>query len=334
MGSEGATETSEASRSAAASSATVGRLLVITAAVMWSSSGFFAKSPLFDWSPDERGPLLAFWRAAFASLILALLVRRPRWSWGLIPMSVLFVAMNYTFLTALVRTEASVVIWLQHLAPAWVLIGGRLLFGEPVQRIDLLLIGFCVTGVAVILGDQLRGQDPISVMLGLASGLTYAGVVLSLRRLRDLDPAWLATANHLVTAVAFLPFAIACDQPPHGQQWLYLIAFGMLQMGLPYLLFAIGVKRIPGNQASALCLLEPILVPVWVFVAWGHLVDYQPPQRSTWIGAGLILTGLSIRFVGFELLKRRRSSGASDPSDGRSPRESVSQKSADEADSH
>ncbi len=333
MGTDPESDASARTRRLGLSNASVGRLLVIVAAVMWSSSGFFAKSPLFDWSPDERGPLLAFWRAAFASLILALLVRRPRWSWGLIPMSILFVAMNYTFLTALVRTEASVVIWLQHLAPAWVLIGGRMLFGEPVQRIDLLLIGFCVTGVAVILGDQLRGQDPISVMLGLASGLTYAGVVLSLRRLRDLDPAWLATTNHLVTAVAFLPFAIACDQPPHGRQWLYLIAFGMLQMGLPYLLFAIGVKRIPGNQASALCLLEPILVPVWVFVAWGHLVDYQPPQRSTWIGAGLILTGLSIRFVGFELLKRRRPPATSGPSSDVAERASAPCRSADEADS-
>ena len=120
------------------------------------------------------------------------------------------------------------------------------MFGEPIRRADVLLIGCCVTGVAVILADQLRGQNPVSVLLGLASGLTYAGVVLSLRRMREMDPAWLATINHLVTAIAFLPFAIACDSPPHGRQWFYLAAFGMLQMGIPYLLFAIGVK--PGHK--------------------------------------------------------------------------------------
>ena len=276
----------------------IGQILVVVAAVLWSSSGFFAKSPFFDWAPEDRGPLLAFWRAVFATAVLATMVRRPRLSWRLLPMTLLFVGMNYTFLTALVRTEASVVIWLQHLAPAWVLIGGTLLFKEPIGRSDLILLAFAATGVGVILVDQLRGQDPWAIALGLASGFTYAGIVLSLRHLRDEDPAWLITLNHLVTAIAFLPFALTRGTLPHGSQWLILAAFGVLQMGLPYVLFALGVRRISSTQASGLMLLEPILLPVWVFVAWGHRPDYTPPQLSTWIGASLILVGLSIRFLG------------------------------------
>src|SRR5438045_1876918 len=54
------------------------RLLVLAAAVLWSTSGFFVKSPyLAGWT----GPRLAFWRAAFACLILWPLVRRPKFSW-------------------------------------------------------------------------------------------------------------------------------------------------------------------------------------------------------------------------------------------------------------
>lgn len=60
-----------------------GRVLILMAAVMWSTSGFFAKAPLFaDWPLEidgmpVRGPLLAFWRAAFASLVLLPFVRKP-----------------------------------------------------------------------------------------------------------------------------------------------------------------------------------------------------------------------------------------------------------------
>ncbi len=44
-----------------------GRLLIVTAAVMWSTSGFFAKAPIFDdWPLETRGILLAFWRTFFA----------------------------------------------------------------------------------------------------------------------------------------------------------------------------------------------------------------------------------------------------------------------------
>lgn len=267
------------------------------ATILWSSSGLFVKSPLFDWSAEEKGPVLAFWRAVFASIILGLMVRRPRWNWRLIPMALCFVLMNYTFMSAMSRAEASVVIWLQHLAPAWVAIGSALFFKESLRREDLVLVVLAVCGVGVILADQLRGENPLAVALGIASGVTYAAVVLSLRNLRDEDPAWLATFNHLVTALLFIPFAVSASSLPHGPQWLYLAAFGAFQMGIPYVMFSIGLRRISGNQAAGLALLEPILVPVWVFVAWGGEPDYQPPRWSTFVGASFILTGLLVRFL-------------------------------------
>ena len=51
------------------SSAGLGRRLVLLAAILWSTSGLFAKAPFLEQWPDEqRGLLLAFWRAAFAGL--------------------------------------------------------------------------------------------------------------------------------------------------------------------------------------------------------------------------------------------------------------------------
>ena len=241
--------------------------------------------------------MLAFWRALFASLILATMVRRPRWHWRMLPMAACFVLMNYTFLTAMARAEASVVIWLQHLAPAWVAIGGAMFFGESLRREDLLLVVLAVCGVSVILADQLRGEDPIAIILGIVSGITYAGVVLSLRFLRNEDPAWLATFNHVVTAIVFLPAALTASTMPHGRQWFILAAFGAFQMGIPYVLFSLGLRRITGNQAAGLALLEPLLVPIWVFLALHGSADYESPRWSTYVGAGFILTGLLLRFV-------------------------------------
>ena len=76
------------------------RLLVLAAAILWSSSGFFVKAPyFFGWS----GPVLAFWRAVFACLALWPLVRQPRWSWQLVPMTLMFAAgaMNLLWMAAL-----------------------------------------------------------------------------------------------------------------------------------------------------------------------------------------------------------------------------------------
>jgi drug/metabolite transporter (DMT)-like permease len=133
---------------------------------------------------------------------------------------------------------------------------------------------------------------------GLLSGVSYGAIVLSLRLLRAEDGAWLVMLNNAVTAVVFLPIVIHYGIWPSATQTAYLAGFGALQMGLPYLLFAHGLRRITGHEASGIVLLEPILVPVWVFLAWGHLASYESPRWWTLAGGGLILTGLLFRYAG------------------------------------
>ena len=173
---------------------------------MWSTSGFFVKSPyLAGWS----GPRLAFWRAAFACLALWPLVRRPGWTWRLVPMTLFFVGMNYTYLTAMVEGTAANANWLQCTAPVWVLLVGVFVYGERAQWRDWLMVAFAMLGVSVIVYFESQGVARTAVAWGLASSFFYAGVVLSLRRLRGFDAIWLAALNHLVTAVALSPFALS-----------------------------------------------------------------------------------------------------------------------------
>ncbi len=281
-----------------------GRLLILVAAVMWSTSGLFAKAPLFaDWPLQiedlpVRGPLLAFWRAVFASLVLLPFVRRPRWTPNLVPMVVAYALMNYTFLNALTLTSEANAIWLQHTAPAWVFLVGVFVFREQVHPRDGWLLACCLAGVGLILCFEIGGQSPKGVVFGLFGGVTYAAVVLSLRHLRSEDGAWLVFLNNVTTALVFLPFVLHYDIWPTGKQTLYLTGFGMFQMGLPYLLFARGVRRVTGHEAAGIVLLEPILVPVWVYLAWRHVPSYQAPQWWTLAGGGLILLGLGLRYLG------------------------------------
>jgi drug/metabolite transporter, DME family len=279
-----------------APSLTSARLLVLVAALLWSTSGFFAKAPFFDGWP---GPVLAFWRAAFACLIIVPLVRRPVLSWKLLPMTATFAAMNYTYLTAMVKGSPANAIWLQNTAPAWVLLIGVLVFRERATFRDLLLVAFSAVGVGVILWFESRGASFEAVLWGLASGIFYAGIVLSLRQLRKFDSAWLAAANHSVTAAVLSVFGLAglfdasSQSPwPAGIQWPLLIGFGVLQLGLPYVLFARALKSLPGHEAAGIGLAEPILVPVWALLAWGI-----KPDSWTLVGGGFILAGLVVRYA-------------------------------------
>jgi drug/metabolite transporter, DME family len=266
------------------------RLLALIASLMWSTSGFFAKSPYFVGWP---GPVLAFWRAVFACAVLWPMVRHPRWTWRLIPMTLFFAGMNYTYLTSMVTGTAANAIWLQCTAPVWVLLVGVFVFGEHAIGRDWLMVAFAMLGVGVIVYFESRGVALAAVGWGLASSVMYAGVVISLRQLRGLDAVWMAAINHLVTAVLLAPLAFAHDVPlPSGMQWLFLAGFGIVQMAIPYVLFAYSLRRIAGHEATGIGLIEPLLVPLWAYLAWS-----DRPAWWTILGGGFIIIGLAVRYL-------------------------------------
>ena len=151
---------------------TRGRLLVVAAAVCWSLSGFFLKADAIQAiEPESRGLLVACWRALFAAGGMALFVnwRAARWRPGLLPLVGSFAAMNLLYVLAMTSpTDAGNVIFLQYLAPFWVLLGAAFWLREPLERDNVAGIACGIAGVAVIgsaagarRGGGLRRRHPL-----------------------------------------------------------------------------------------------------------------------------------------------------------------------------
>jgi len=276
-----------------------GRAAIALAAVLWSTSGFFAKAPWFDgWPQESRGLLLAFFRSLFACAVLAPLIRRPQFHVAMVPMCVCFAVMVWSFMTAMVYGPAANAIWLQYLSPAWVLIGAVVLLKENVTRADVRMFLFCIVGVFLIVAmETRRGGTLLATGMALLSGVSFAGVVLSMRVMKDVDSAWLITLNHFTAAMLLLPWALPEHRWIAPAAYVALAAFGVLQMSVPYVLFAKGLREVSSAEASMLILIEPILVPVWVYLAWHQHPSYIAPPWWTYAGAGLILVGLIGRYL-------------------------------------
>jgi drug/metabolite transporter (DMT)-like permease len=279
------------------------RLLILVAAVMWSTSGLFAKAPMLNsWPVESRGMVLAFWRAVFASGFLLPFVRRPQFHWGLVPATLIFAAMNVTYLNAMARTNAANAIWLQSISPVWVFAIGVLVLREPAVRRDWIMLVMTSCGVGFILLFELTRGDgsdtsTAGIYWGLSSGILLAAVILSLRMLRGFDAVWLISLNLFVTAAVLAPFVLTQHATPSATQMGWLFGFGVFQMGVPYVLFARAVRSLPGHEAAFLVLLEPVLVPVWVWLAWHHHPEYAAPAWWTLVGGALILAGLVSRYA-------------------------------------
>jgi len=243
---------------------------------------------------------MAFWRALIAALVLAPAVRQPRWQPGLIPLAVAFTLMSVTYLTAMAQTTAANAIWLQSTCPWWVFLFSVIVFHEPIVKRDLVPLCFGVLGVGTILCFELQGQARVGVVCGLAAGVSYAGVVVLMRHLRDENVFWLVSLNHGVAALAILPWMIVCAPLPSPPQFLALIGFGVLQMAIPYVLLIRGLRSISSQEAVAIGMLEPVLNPLWAFLIRGEV-----PAPWTFAGAGLILLGLATRYIVWELWQTR-----------------------------
>ncbi len=273
-----------------------GRMWMVGAALLWSSSGLFVKAPIFaPWPPEARGLLLAFWRAVFAGVVFLPLVRRPRFDWLLIPLGACFTIMSLSYLTSMSLSTAANAIWLQYMAPWWVFLLGVMVFKERATGRDLVPLGFGLAGVGTIVGFEffwVTRPDVIGVGCGLLSGITYALVVLLMRRLRDEDPMWLVALNQWIVVIVTLPLVLRLGVWPTAGQLGLLAVFGPFQMALPYVLMICALRTISSHEAVAIGLLEPVCVPVWVLLVWGEV-----PAWWTVAGAGMILTGLVLRYA-------------------------------------
>jgi drug/metabolite transporter (DMT)-like permease len=282
-----------------------GRLIMVLAAVLWSTSGLFVKCGAFEvWDAGDRGPLLAFWRAVFAAAVLLPMVRRPCWRWELVPLTAIFAVMNVTFLSALALTTAANAIWLQSMAPFWVFFISVTVLRQRVVARELIPLAFAVVGIGTILAGEffwIEVPAPVGIACGVASGVFYAAVVMLMNRLGREDSCWLVGLSHVVAAAVLVPVVLRLGVWPTAGQFAVLAAFGALQMAVPYVLLIKALRRIGSLEAVAIGLLEPVLNPLWVL-----LFTSERPAWWTAVGATLILAGLLLRYVVLPSLRAGR----------------------------
>jgi drug/metabolite transporter, DME family len=289
------------------------RLLVASAAVLWSLGGLFTrvlqKHTILDVNLPSLSPLqIAFYRALFAGIVFLPLLRRGHLTYRpqMLPMVAFFAAMNALFISAMALGSAANAILLQNTAPFWVYLVCILFLGEAHNRENFRTILIGMSGVLIIIagGWIQNGFERFEIaVMALASGMMYAGVIVCLRGLRSHSSMWLTTLNHLGSAVC-LGAAIALLQgpvfwwewvnSPSARQLIFLAVFGSVQMALPYALFAQGLKHVTPQEAGMITLLEPLLNPLWAY-----LISPQTdtPGPATLLGGSLIVGALASHYL-------------------------------------
>ncbi len=261
--------------------------LLVVAALLWSLGGVLIKS--IAWHPLG----IAGTRSAFAVILLWAWLRRPQFSWSVnqIGGAISYVGTVVLFVIANQWTTAANAIFLQYTAPIYVAIAGPIFLGERARRADWLCVFLAIFGIALFLRDDFTPTGGWGIVVALLSGLSFACMTIFLRREREGSPLSALLLGNIGTALLGLPFMIA--SPPPAAAWGSLALLGIFQLGIPYILYGIAVRKVTALEAILILMLEPVLNPIWVGLVHGEI-----PGAWSLAGAGLVLVAVATRAMG------------------------------------
>ena len=294
------------------------RLWLVLAAVLWSTGSLFMRilrEPL-DLGLDHPSlsPLqIAFYRGLFGGFVmLAMVPRRDMRFRPLMPgMVVAFSLMSGLYLSALGLGAAANAIFLQNTAPIWVYLFAVLLLGEPSTRRNWQSVLLGGSGAIVIVAGgwpqdleaEHQQREIMVLLMGVGSGIVYAIVVMFLTVLRDCSSAWLVAINLIGSAAMLGVFVLLTEGRTQFATWIaapsleqiaVLSVFGVVQMAVPYWLFARGLRSVSPHEAAIITLIEPLLNPVWAYCL---TPQKDAPTLPMFAGGGLILLALIWKYL-------------------------------------
>lgn len=262
-------------------------LLVLGAAVLWSTGGLFIKATTL--SAVE----LSFGRSLLAVVTIAIVTRREGFGLNRVTAvtSVLYAALLLLFVLATKLTTAANAIFLQYTAPVYVLLLEPLFYKEKFRLRDLLTVAVCVGGMSLFFVGKLRPQDVDGNLLALASGVCFALYFLLMRhsKARDVNRASSAIYGNLIVVLICAPsFFNAARRGISAADIGSMAYLGIIQIGVAYALFTAAMARgLKSLDASIVGYIEPVLNPIWVFLFIG-----EQPSRWAMIGGVIIIASV------------------------------------------
>ena len=84
-----------------------------------------------------------------------------------------------------------------------------------------------------------------------------------------------------------------CTAPwPDPRSLIALLVLGVVQLGIPYLLYSRAIRHVTALEAVLIPVIEPILNPIWVLLLIG-----EKPTRLSLLGGAIVLGAVTWRAV-------------------------------------
>lgn len=260
---------------------------MLVCAALWSTAGIFIK--LTPWNPFA----IAGFRSAIGAVVVLIYLKLSKTPFKFGKQSFINGAlMSLTFLAFVIAnklTSAANAIVLQFTAPVFLMLYSSLLFKERFRKGDALAVLVTLAGIALFFFDQLEPGYILGNLIAILAGAFMGGMYLAVGKADEATKMGGMLLGHIFTAAVGIPFAFFTPTPLTMTPVLCVLALGVLQLGIPYILLVLSSKNCPPLACSLLGAVEPLLNPVWVF-----LFDGEAPGIFALAGGVIVIAAITV----------------------------------------
>ena len=287
-----------------ASSPLKGYLCVVTAAIMWASSGVAGKA-LFSGgiTPFELVQI----RVTVSTLLLAIFfsfysknlfrIRRRDIGYFFLLGGIAMALVQITYFYTISKIQVAAAIFIQYLAPVMVAFFSICFWKERPTPSKFLSLVLSLAGCYLVVGGynlHLLQMNRVGILCGLASAGCFSVYIL----LGERGMHRYAPLTVLFYAFLFATFTWHIIYPPFQylradyslDQWGWLFYISVMGTVLPFALFFIGVNYIRSTRATITATLEPISAGLFAYLFLGEgMAPLQIVGGAMVVGAIVLL---------------------------------------------
>ncbi|MCI2055735.1 MAG: DMT family transporter [Oscillibacter sp.] len=262
-------------------------LEMLICATMWSTGGIFIK--LIPWNAMT----IAGWRSLIAAGVVLLYLRLGHVSVCFSRQAAingLFQCLTFvSFVVANKLTTAANAIVLQFTAPVFLMVYSTVLLHQKFRKGDALAVLCTLGGISLFFFDQLSPGYLLGNCIAIAAGAFMAGMYLSIGQADAPTRMGGMLLGHLFTAAVGIPFTVFTATKLSAVPVACILALGIIQLGVPYILLILSSDNCPPLACSLLGAVEPLLNPVWVF-----LFDGEAPGIFALLGGVIVVAAVTV----------------------------------------
>ena len=255
--------------------------LIIAAVIIWSLSGLLVKA--VDTDPLWISLIRCLGGGIF---LLPYIFKEKIYPMKNILFGGIFMAIFLLSLTITTRISSSAMaISMQYTAPMYV-IGYGFYKSKEIKFDKFIVFLLIFAGIIFNSITSMNGGNWWAIVSGITIGLAFVFYSYNLQKVKKGNLLGIVALINIISAIFYGILLLFRYSPPPSSfnEIIILSISGIVISGISYALYGEGLREVSMEKAMIICLAEPILNPLWVYLGKGEI-----PSMTTVIGSILIL---------------------------------------------